>query len=152
MDVSIGDNRAEKVILSNLHNMAFILDKYDHIWIYKYGDNALQYDGEKLLNVCETYGASWLSVALDDQQDQIGLYFLLKHNAAEFQPYCISQENYNDLGSSLGLGQGCSDIQSYIETDIIGKYIERLMSFEVDDDQMEELIIKGLKNWEFGES
>ena len=39
-----------------------------------------------------------------------------------------------------------------IETDIIGKYIERLMSFEDDDDQMEELLLKGLKNWEFGES
>lgn len=38
-----------------------------------------------------------------------------------------------------------------IETDIIGKYIERLMSF-VGDDQMEELLLKDLKNWEFGES
>ena len=45
-----------------------------------------------------------------------------------------------DVGDSLN-----------IETDIIGKYIERLMSFE-DDDQMEELLLKGLKNWEFGES
>jgi len=39
-----------------------------------------------------------------------------------------------------------------VETDIIGKYIERLMSFEDDDEQMEELLLKGLKNWEFGES
>tara|TARA_B110000438_G_scaffold301518_1_gene356617 strand:+ start:243 stop:899 length:657 start_codon:yes stop_codon:yes gene_type:complete len=46
-----------------------------------------------------------------------------------------------DVGDSLN-----------IETDIIGKYIERLMSFEDEDDQMEELILKGLKNWEFGES
>ncbi len=46
-----------------------------------------------------------------------------------------------DVGDSLN-----------IETDIIGKYIERLMSFEDDDDQMEELLLKGLKNWEFGES
>ncbi|MBC8312572.1 MAG: riboflavin synthase [Candidatus Marinimicrobia bacterium] len=48
---------------------------------------------------------------------------------------------YKDVGDSLN-----------IETDIIGKYIERLMSFEDDDDQMEELLLKGLKNWEFGES
>jgi riboflavin synthase len=46
-----------------------------------------------------------------------------------------------DVGDSLN-----------IETDIIGKYIERLMSFEDEDDQMEELLLKGLKNWEFGES
>ena len=46
-----------------------------------------------------------------------------------------------DVGDSLN-----------IETDIIGKYIEQLMSFEDDDDQMEELLLKGLKNWEFGES
>ena len=46
-----------------------------------------------------------------------------------------------DVGDSLN-----------IETDIIGKYIERLMSFEDADDQMEELLLKGLKNWEFGES
>ena len=46
-----------------------------------------------------------------------------------------------DVGDSLN-----------IETDIIGKYIERLMSFEDDDDQMEELLLKGLKNWEFGET
>jgi riboflavin synthase len=46
-----------------------------------------------------------------------------------------------DVGDSLN-----------IETDIIGKYIERLMSFEDDDDQVEELLLKGLKNWEFGES
>jgi len=46
-----------------------------------------------------------------------------------------------DVGDSLN-----------IETDIIGKYIERLMSFEDEDDQIEELLLKGLKNWEFGES
>ena len=46
-----------------------------------------------------------------------------------------------DVGDSLN-----------IETDIIGKYIERLMSFEDEDDQMGELVLEGLKNWEFGES
>ena len=39
-----------------------------------------------------------------------------------------------------------------IETDIIGRYIERLMSFEDEGEQIEELLLKGLKNWEFGES
>ncbi len=45
-----------------------------------------------------------------------------------------------DVGDSLN-----------IETDIIGKYIERFMSFD-DDENVEELLFKGLKNWEFGES
>ena len=39
-----------------------------------------------------------------------------------------------------------------IETDIIGKYIERLMSFEDGEDQIDNLFLKDLKNWEFGES
>ena len=37
-----------------------------------------------------------------------------------------------------------------IETDIIGKYIERLMSCE--DEQIDELLFQHMKKWEFGES
>lgn len=40
-----------------------------------------------------------------------------------------------------------------IETDIVGKYIERLMSFEEDEENFEDdMLLKSLKNWEFGES
>ena len=36
MDNSLGDNRAQSVELSTEHNIAFIMDQYDHIWLYKY--------------------------------------------------------------------------------------------------------------------
>jgi riboflavin synthase len=40
-----------------------------------------------------------------------------------------------------------------IETDIVGKYIERLMSFEEDEENIEDdMLLKSLKNWGFGES
>jgi riboflavin synthase len=39
-----------------------------------------------------------------------------------------------------------------IETDIIGKYIERLMGYEEDEEHRDELLLMGIKNWEFGES
>jgi riboflavin synthase len=92
----------------------------------------------------------------------------------EFMKYCISKGSIALDGISLTIASiseniikiaviphtlewttlGCKDVGDSlnIETDIIGKYIERLMSFEDDDDQMEELLLKGLKNWEFGES
>ena len=39
-----------------------------------------------------------------------------------------------------------------IETDIIGKYVERLMSFNDGDLVGNELLFMNIKNWEFGES
>ena len=39
-----------------------------------------------------------------------------------------------------------------IETDIIGKYIERLMNCEDEDEQIDELLFQHMKKWEFGES
>ena len=38
-----------------------------------------------------------------------------------------------------------------IETDILGKYIERLLTFE-DTDDSDEILISDLRTWEFGES
>ena len=43
MDTDLGDNRAQSVILSKNHDIAFIMDQYDHIWLYKYEDGATQY-------------------------------------------------------------------------------------------------------------
>ena len=82
MDNSLGDNRAQSVILSKEHNIAFVMDQYDHIWLYKYEDGATQYDMPNYLEE-DCYGSTWLSVAIDDQNDSIGVYTLLKHNAAE---------------------------------------------------------------------
>ena len=58
-------------------------------------------------------------------------------------PHTLEWTNLNqkNVGDSLN-----------IETDIIGKYIERLMTFEEDEDQIDDFMLKNLKNWEFGES
>ena len=82
MDTNLGDNRAQSVILSKEHNIAFVMDQYDHIWLYKYEDGSTQYDIPNYLEE-DCYGSTWLSVAIDDQNDSIGVYTLLKHNAAE---------------------------------------------------------------------
>ena len=82
MDVSIGDNRAQSVVLSQNHNIALIMDQYDHIWLYKYGEGAIQYNLPNYLEE-DCYGGTWLSVAIDDQSDRIGIFTLVKHNAAE---------------------------------------------------------------------
>ena len=82
MDTNLGDNRAQSVTLSKNHNIAFVMDQYDHIWLYKYGQDAIQYDIPNYLEE-DCYGSTWLSVAIDDQSDRIGIYTLLKHNAAE---------------------------------------------------------------------
>ena len=51
-------------------------------------------------------------------------------------PYTLEMTTlgFKDVGDSLN-----------VETDIIGKYIERLMSFEDEDDKMEEILLKGIK-------
>ena len=87
------------------------MDRYDHIWLYKYEDGSIQYNLPNYLEE-DCYGSTWLSVAIDDQSDRIGIYSLLKHNAAEFMPYCTNSDNL----ISIGTDQGCSDIEEYIAT------------------------------------
>ena len=38
LDDSMGDNRAQDVIISQNHNIAFITDIYDRIWLHKLDD------------------------------------------------------------------------------------------------------------------
>jgi len=76
-----------------------------------------------------------VSLTITSMSENIIKIALIPHNLE------MTTLGLKDVGDSLN-----------IETDIIGKYIERLMSFEDEDDQMEELLLKGLKNWEFGES
>ena len=82
MDNSLGDNRAQSIVLSKNHDIAFVMDQYDHIWLYKYESGATQYSLPNYMEE-DCYGGTWLSVAIDDQSDSIGVYTLLKHNAAE---------------------------------------------------------------------
>ena len=105
MDPSLGDNRAQSVILSKENNISFVMDQYDHIWLYKYDDGANQYDSPSHLEeLC--YGGVWLSVAIDDQLGRIGIYSLLKHNAAEFTPYCVHEDSLMAVPGD----EGCSAI------------------------------------------
>ena len=70
MDTNLGDNRAQSVILSKEHDIAFVMDQYDHIWLYKYEDGVTQYDMPNYLEE-NCFGSTWISVAIDDQKDSI---------------------------------------------------------------------------------
>ncbi len=78
LDPTVGDNRAERVILSKNHGIVFILDKYDKIWMHKL--NGAQYM-DNWVSSC-TFDV-WLGMAIDDREDEIGIYSLVKHNAAQ---------------------------------------------------------------------
>ena len=51
LDEDLGDNRIESIVLSKENDIAFILDKYENIWLHKYSDdnNTVQYDKRKIL-------------------------------------------------------------------------------------------------------
>ena len=119
LDVDLGDNRIESIVLSKENDIAFILDKYENIWLYKYGSGAEQYGGGQAKNMkitdtaCLNYGGSWLSVAIDDKSDSIGVYFLLNHHSAELLTYCISKED--DDYVELREWDDCLNIQNYFK-------------------------------------
>ena len=119
LDTELGDNRIESIVLSKTNDIAFILDKYENIWLYKYGSGAEQYGGGQAKNMkitdtaCLNYGGSWLSVAIDDKSDSIGVYFLLNHHSAELLTYCISQEDDNYV--QLREWDDCLNIQNYFK-------------------------------------
>ena len=80
MASDMGDNRAQQVTVSRNHEIAFITDVYDRIWLYKFGENATQYV-DNYLSDC--YGGTWLSTAIDDQLDHINIFSLIKHSSSE---------------------------------------------------------------------
>ena len=80
MASDMGDNRAQQVTISDNHEIAFITDIYDRIWIYKFEENANQYV-DNYLSDC--YGGTWLSTAIDDQLDHINVFSLVKHSSSE---------------------------------------------------------------------
>ena len=80
MASDMGDNRAQNISISKNHDVAFITDIYDRIWLYKLGDNSTQYV-DNYLQDC--YGGTWLSTAIDDQDDHINVFSLVKHSSSE---------------------------------------------------------------------
>ena len=80
MASDMGDNRAQQVTISDNHEIAFITDIYDRIWLYKFAENSSQYV-DNYLSDC--YGGTWLSTAIDDQLDHINIFSLVKHSSSE---------------------------------------------------------------------
>ena len=82
LDDSMGDNRAQDVVISKNHNIAFITDIFDRIWLYKLDENSNQYV-DSYLQDC--YGGTWLSTTIDDQTNanQINVFSLVKHSSSE---------------------------------------------------------------------
>ena len=128
LDTDLGDNRVESIVLSKENDIAFILDKYENIWLHKYSDddNTVQYDKRKVLTTCIPYGAAWLSVAIDDKSDSMGVYFLLNHHSAELQPYCISKAKNKIV--ELNGWTDCLNIQIYYATGDSSTSKEKLLS------------------------
>jgi len=76
----MGDNRAQAITISDNHNIAFITDIYDRIWLYKLDDGAIQYTDNYLT---DCYGGTWLSTTIDDQDDHINVFSLVQHSSSE---------------------------------------------------------------------
>ena len=80
MDPDVGDNRAQEVIIAPKNNLAFILDKEDHIWLFNYNEGIntntayLSKDDE---DAC--YGGRGLSIAVDESITDIRSYIIVKH-------------------------------------------------------------------------
>ena len=79
-----GDGRSEKVVISETHNILFVLDRSDYILVQKIDD--LEFYGSHPNNLItdDCYGSNWWDVTIDDSQnDIIRIYPLLKHYGAE---------------------------------------------------------------------
>ncbi len=82
LDDSMGDNRAQEIVISKNHNIAFITDIYDRIWMHKLNQDAIQYL-DYYLEDC--FGGTWLSTTIDDSTnlDKINVYSLVKHSSSQ---------------------------------------------------------------------
>ncbi len=78
-EANIGEEKSNKVIISENHNLLFIMDMNDRIYLYKL-------DGEQYstnyLSGC--FGDNWRDFVIDDSQaDSIFIYPLVKHSSAD---------------------------------------------------------------------
>ena len=78
MQANVGDNRIDDIAISKNHNIVFSMDKLDKIYLHKIeGIPYLQ----NWLDDC--YGDNWLSIAMDENEENIYMYFLMRHYSAE---------------------------------------------------------------------
>ena len=95
MDPTMGDNRAERIVLSKNHGMVFILDRYDKIWVHKlYGTQYI----DNWVEDC--YGGAWISTTIDDNDDGIGIFSLVNHSSAQSDT-SGTVGDYNQYSTSL---------------------------------------------------
>jgi len=110
MASDMGDNRAQDITVSQNHELAFITDRYDRIWLYKLNETADQYV-DNYLQDC--YGGTWLSTAIDDREDHINVFSLVQHVSSE-----------DEEGGSVG------DFDAY-STSIVWKRLTNVNSTDI---------------------
>ena len=83
LDPEVATDRADRVIISKEHDIVFILDKYDKIYLYRLNGNQYEgfEDGANYTDFC-SYNV-WISLAIEDREEGIGIFSLVKHNSAE---------------------------------------------------------------------
>ena len=78
-EANLGEEKSNKVVISESHDLVFILDMNDRIYLYNL-------NGEQYLTNYLTgcFGDNWRDFVIDDSQlDSIFIYPLLKHDSAE---------------------------------------------------------------------
>ena len=76
-----GDEKSNKVIISGNHNLLFIMDMNDRIYLYKLGSDIVQFPASYLQGC---FGDNWRDFVIDDtQMDSIYIYPVVKHSSAD---------------------------------------------------------------------
>lgn len=78
MNPSVANNRAQSILISDNNNSAFILDKEDHIWLFKYNEDIFSLKSY-LSDEDNCFEARSLSLTISDEGSSIGLFTLIKH-------------------------------------------------------------------------
>ncbi|MAJ44828.1 MAG: hypothetical protein CMF96_08835 [Candidatus Marinimicrobia bacterium] len=121
-----GDEKSNKVVISENKNLLFIMDINDRIYIHKIGQpDSLQYESSYLSNC---FGDNWRDFVIDDShQDTIYIYPLVKHSSADpGAPYMANStsllngsiysidEFENTFGLNCSYGVNHSNIGEYV--------------------------------------
>ena len=121
-EANIGEEKSNKVTISENHNLLFIMDMNDRIYLYKL-------DGEQYstnyLSGC--FGDNWRDFVIDDSQlDSIFIYPLVKHSSADpGAPYDAEStslvngvitfnEESNEFGMTCSYGINHSILGEYV--------------------------------------
>ena len=76
MAPDLGDDKIEKVFISDTKDLIVMLDKFDKIYISDKKGLPLDYmgDGED-----DCYGGAWVDIAIDDKHSEPKIYALIRH-------------------------------------------------------------------------